>query len=164
MHKPVNLTESLRKIIYFSAPKGYGKTAAGVQFIREGFEFGEKGLYVAFSKKDDSGFPFQDESVKSNERFLESDDKFRFVTLTVENKKAFMRSMQEIFDYVRLMGIRRLVVDGLDQASQTLSRKETAETISFMMKKIRETNLLSILLIADIADSKPTIREISIPA
>ncbi|MCJ7771084.1 hypothetical protein MUP37_05870 [Candidatus Bathyarchaeota archaeon] len=164
MHEPIRLAESWRKITYFSAPKGYGKTAAGVQFIRDGAELGEKGLYIAFSRKGSANLPLQDASGKTKERYLESDDRSRFLTLEIDSKKTFMKSLKEIFDYARLMEIRRLVIDGLDQASQILSRDETVQAVGFLVKKTRETNLISVLLIADIADSKPTIREILIPA
>lgn len=144
---------------------GTGKTILGLQFLVRGLEHGEPGIFITDQKPEkvlaqarSIGFPI-DEPLKRGQLVILNTSS-RYFDL-VESPADVMAIVEELSDYVRQMGARRVVVDPLRALVNTTYSSHFATSLTqSLVNHLDELPATTILIAGDENDPEmnPIIR------
>jgi KaiC/GvpD/RAD55 family RecA-like ATPase/DNA-binding response OmpR family regulator len=144
---------------------GIGKSVVGMQFLARGLELHEPGVLITDQKPQDVldqarsiGFPLEDAVKRGQLQIL--NPSHRYFEL-VESPMDVMAIVEELGDYVKKVGARRLVIDPIFTLINTTYSAHFALTITQSLMNALEELPVTTLLIAgdeDNAELNPIIR------
>jgi KaiC/GvpD/RAD55 family RecA-like ATPase/DNA-binding response OmpR family regulator len=153
------------KVYVIKGPIGVGKSIVGLQFLTRGLEHQEPGIYITDQKPENVlaqansiGFPLE-EAVRRNQLSI-LNPSHRYFEL-VESPADVMAIMEELGDYIRKIGARRLVIDPIYTLINTAYSSHFALTITQSLMNALEDLPITTLLIAgdeDNAELNPIVR------
>lgn len=141
-------------------PSGMGKTLLGLQFLARGLEYGETGILITSQKPEHVlaqaraiGFPLDEATRRQQLTILNPSN--RYFDL-VESPADVDAIVEELSDYARLIGARRIVIDPIFALVNTQYSSHYSLTLTQSLVNALEEISATILLVAAGEDNVET--------